>query len=395
MRILLVNQHTVPVFADIALAFADAGHDVTLVAGHIEEGSRSIHGRVNVVNSIRYRRSSSLSRFSTWLAFTIHYGLYFLFSKRPDQVLVSTNPPLAPVVTRWVAKLRRIPFHVLIYDLYPEALTQAGFVSTGSMLFKRWQHSNRIVFGEASTIITLSNSMKSAVASYVPEDNVTVISNWTDTNYIRPIRKEDNVFVSRYGLTGKYVVLYSGNMGLTHDLESLIEAAALMRSDNRFIFVFIGDGGKKKTLVDLAERQKLENVLFLEHQQGENFPLAVAAADIGVVTLGTGAEGISVPSKTYVSLAAGQCLLAICPSESELARIVNDYQVGFTVEPGQPAEVARALRSLVDHPDQLASKQANARETSGRFSSTEARKYVTLIEGAVVDTSVYDKPKNK
>jgi glycosyltransferase involved in cell wall biosynthesis len=384
MKILLVNQHTVPVFADIALAFADAGHDVTLIAGHVEEGSRPIQGHVKLIGSIRYRRGSALSRFVTWLLFTMHYGLYFLFGRRPDHVLVSTNPPLAPAVTRWVARLRRIPYHVLIYDLYPEALTQAGFVSAGGVLYKSWQRSNRIVLQQARNIITLSNSMQNAVSAYVSTGNVTVISNWTDTNYIQPVRKDANPFIARHALMGKCVVMYSGNMGLTHDLESLIGAAVLMQDDNRFIFVFIGDGGKKKSLMDLSARQGLKNVLFLEHQQGENFPLAVAAADIGVVTLGTGAEGISVPSKTYVSLAAGQCLLAICPSESELARIVNEYEVGFTVEPGRPAEVAKVLRSLIDHPDELATRQTNARKTSHRFSSDVAQKYVALIVGEKV-----------
>jgi glycosyltransferase involved in cell wall biosynthesis len=378
MKILLVNQHTVPVFADIALAFADAGHQVTLFAGHVEEGSRKLDGVV-VRNSIRYRRKSAVTRLLTWFAFTAHYSLHLLCSRKPDYILVSTNPPLAPVVTGWIAAWRGVPFHVLIYDLYPEALAQAGFMSQSSPFYRNWQRRNRRTFATSKGLVTLSDSMKVAVSAYADPDRIKVIYNWADTSYIRPLLPASNTFLAKHGLQGKCVVMYSGNMGLTHDLESVVDAAALLKDDSRLVFVMIGEGGKRKKLMDMAAARNLGNVLFLPYQSAYDFPLAAAAADIGIVTLGTGAEGISVPSKTYIGLAAGQCLLAVCPAQSELARIVDQFKVGYSVEPGQPQLLAERIRHLLDHPGELAHLKDRAREVSAEFTAERARDYVMLI----------------
>jgi glycosyltransferase involved in cell wall biosynthesis len=379
MRILLVNQHTVPVFADIAVAFIAKGHDVTLFAGHVEHGSRWHGDRVSVKRSVGYRRSSALMRSLSWLAFTAHYVFYLLFTRKPDHILVSTNPPLGPLVTRWIADMRSIPFHVLVYDLYPDALSQAGFVTPGNFLYRWWQVRNKKMFREANGVFTLSESMKVALSAYADESKVRVIPNWSDIDHIKPIPRTSNTFIRNHGLEGMLVVMYSGNMGLTHDLESVIEAATVLQDKSDLIFMLIGDGGRKKKLMEMTATRRLQNVRFLPYQDRDNFPLAVAAADIGIVTLGTGAEGISVPSKTYVNLAAGQCIVAICPPESELARIVKQYRVGFTVSPQSATELAGHIGYLLDHRSELAAIKARAREVSQVFTSDRAEEYVEKI----------------
>jgi glycosyltransferase involved in cell wall biosynthesis len=376
--ILLVNQHTVPVFTDVANAFAAAGEKTTLFVGHVEPGRAPLHPSIRRVNSIAYSRKSAFTRLSTWTLFSIHYFLYLLFSKKPSQLVVVTNPPFAPFVTAIVAGLRGIPFHIVVFDLYPEVLQAVSITSHDSWIFRLWQGNNRWTFSRARSIITLSDSMKAAISRYRTDD-VHVIFNWADTEYIKPIKREANPFIKNHDLSDKFIVMYSGNMGLTHDLESLLEAADRVRDDRRILFVLIGEGGKKVKLETTKQQRQLENVVFLPYQDAANFPYAIAAADIGIITLGLGGESISVPSKTYVNMAAGLALIAISPKNSELTNIVEGYHVGFAVEPGHPEELANYIRRMAGDASLLASFKNRSRETSLNFTSANATAYLRVL----------------
>lgn len=376
--VLLINQHTVPIFIDVVNAFAESGKKTVLFTGHIEKGGRPLSPAVQRITSISYDRKNTVRRFFSWVVFTMHYSLYLLTCQKPDVILVTTNPPLAPIVTAFICSLRKLPFQILLYDLYPDALFQAGLVEDKSPVFQIWQRINRWVFAKASTIFTLSESMKLAGARYVDDTGkFKVIFNWADTSYVHPIPKGENEFIKRHKLNNQFVVLYSGNMGLTHDLESLILAADILRSVPNLKFVLIGDGGKRKFLTKLAIEKELGNVLFLPYQDVDIFPLAMAAADIGVVTLGLGAEGISVPSKTYVNLAAGACVLSIAPKNSELNRLIQETQAGVVCEPGHPEEVANNIRLLMEDTYLLNHHKSKALGAAQLFTPRNAHQYVS------------------
>lgn len=377
--ILLVNQHTVPVFTDVVNAFAEAGHETRLFTGHIEPGKIPVAASVKIINSKAYNRSSTFSRLFSWTLFSIHYFFHLLFCKKPSHILVVTNPPTTPFITAMIAGMRGIPFYIVVFDLYPEALQQAGMSSNQSWIYRRWQKNNRWTFSKATGLITLSESMKQAVTNYVSADKVQIIFNWADINYILPVERKSNPFVTRHQLHDKFVVMYSGNMGLTHDLESLLEAASVLTSDPRIIFILVGDGGKRKTLESIKKNKQLTNVMFLPYQEASIFPFTMAAADIGIVTLGTGGEGISVPSKTYVNMAAGLAIIAISPENSELNRIVEQFGIGYSVSPNQPAKLANYIQSLADNKEQLTLMKSRSREASLNFTSANAKQYVTVI----------------
>ena len=378
--ILLVNQHTVPIFVDIANAFANEGHEIILFTGHIEKGGTPISSKIRIVRSISYNRKSTISRLLTWLIFSGHYFFFLLTCRKPSNIVVVTNPPFAPFVTSIVSQWRGIHFYVLLYDLYPDALVQASLLEANTFLYKAWQRQNVKMFKNVIKIFTLSQSMKNALVVYVTDsDKIKVIHNWADTRYVHPIPKAENTFVKTHGLENKIVIMYAGNMGLTHDLESLIGAAAILQSESNLIFLFIGDGGKRVALEQLKKVKSLRNVLFLPYQDETNFPLAMAAADIGVVTLSAGAEGISVPSKTYVNFAAGVCLLAIAPDSSELSRLVQEHQAGLVCTPGDPNKVAASLKLLVESPSTLNTYKQNALKTSKLFTPENAKQYIREV----------------
>lgn len=376
---LIVNQHAVPIAVDVVNAFAASGKPVVLFTGHIETGSKPLHPAVKVVRSIAYRRTSTFVRLLTWTGFSVHYFFYLLVRRELGPVLVVTNPPFAPLITYWVSRIRSFHYFIQVYDLYPEALVQTGFMQSGHGIYRGWQAMNRSVFGSAERVFTLSVSMQVALKVYLGASDAKVIHNWVDASFIQPITRSQNLFLQQYGWNGKRIVLYSGNMGLTHDLESIVEAARMLRNHADLLFVFIGEGGKKRKLESLVTANGLENVRFLPYQPAEVFPAALASADIAVVTLGTGGEGISVPSKTYSSMAAGSCLLVVAPPESELTRLVIDHHAGRAVPPAHPEALARNIEELLAKPELLHAYQTAARQASLLFSPENAFLYVREI----------------
>jgi glycosyltransferase involved in cell wall biosynthesis len=381
--ILLVNQHTVPIFIDIVNAFAETGEETVLFSGYIETGAKPLSKKVKVVDSVRYQRHSVPKRMFTWLVFSAHYFFYLLFTKRPLQVLVVTNPPLAPLISGLMMRWKKVPYFVLIYDLYPEAFVQAGFLNNAHVIYRSWQKVNRQVFKSANGIFTLSESMKNAVSFYVDDPNkITVIHNWADLDYIRPIPRAENSFIKQNKIEGKFIVMYAGNMGLTHDLESVMDAAESLQEIPNLVFVFIGEGGKRSRLQQFASDKKLNNVLFLPYQSSADFPMAMAAAHVGIVTLGLGAEGISVPSKTYLILAAGSCILAIAPATSELSRLVAEHRAGIVCEPGNPSALAIEIRKLKESTSALETYKLNALKAAQNYTPQNAKHYIRAVKNA-------------
>jgi glycosyltransferase involved in cell wall biosynthesis len=376
---LIVNQHAVPIAVDVVNAFAASGKQVVLFTGYIETGGKPLHPSVRVVRSVAYQRRSTWARGFSWMAFSLHYFFFLLLTRNPGPVLVVTNPPFAPIITYWVSRIRSFNYFIQVYDLYPDALAQAGFVRADSMIFRRWQALNRSVFGAATKVFTLSASMSGALQLYIDSKHIKVIHNWVDASFIKPVLRSENPFLQVHGWSGKRILLYSGNMGLTHDLESIVEAARMLRDYPDLLFVFIGEGGKKHKLEMLVAAYELENVRFLPYQPADGFPAALAAADIAMVTLGTGGEGISVPSKTYSAMAAGSCLLVIAPPESELTRLVIDHRAGLAVAPAHPEALAKNIEELLAKPELLQVYQSGARQASLLFSPENAFLYVQEI----------------
>ena len=152
--------------------------------------------------------------------------------------------------------------------------------------------------------------MKRLLSKYVDENRVKVIYNWSSNSDLRPIAKSDNPFILEHHLQDKFVVMYSGNIGYTHNVELIIELAIRFKDDNSIHFVIIGNGGKKQDLLKQAEMNGLQNCTFLDWQPADRIKYSLAAADLSVVTLTEETALVSVPSKTYNILAIGSPLLS-------------------------------------------------------------------------------------
>ena len=200
----------------------------------------------------------------------------------------------------------------------------------------------RFLYRPATRMSVISESFRRNLnRKGVPPEKITLIPVWADPDIVRPLPKE-NGFRERLGLSGELVVMYAGNLGLTSCLEDVLGAAKLLKGQADIRFVVIGEG-VKKTVLRPWRKIGLTNVMFLPYQPREIFPEMLAAADLGLVTLNHSSASFSLPSKTFNVMASARPILAVAPSDSELAHLVEDARCGMVVPPEHPACLAEIL----------------------------------------------------
>jgi glycosyltransferase involved in cell wall biosynthesis len=169
--------------------------------------------------------------------------------------------------------------------------------------------------------------MKTHLEVFSHNKKISVVPVWTDSNFLKPVPKEENTFIRANKLEDKFIVMYSGNLGLGNGLELLLEVAKKIKNP-KVQFLIVGEGTGKSGLEKKAKELILLNVSFLEWQPTEILPFSLAAADVAVVTLSSLKEGNSIPSKFFNYLAVGAPILSLAPESSDLANLITTYDVG-------------------------------------------------------------------
>lgn len=271
--------------------------------------------------------------------------------QRRSLVVLTTAPPFLPFLGYLLSRICNIQYVCLLYDLYPDIAINLNVISQNHWASKLWETCNRLTWNHAAAIIVLSDTMKERITQKYPSfgSKITVIPSWVDSQYIKPIEKHKNWFAKQHNLVQPFTVLYSGNMGRCHDIETLLEAIILLR-DHPIQFVFIGSGAKRSPLMSAVERLKLNTCLFLPYQPREVLPFSLTACDVSIVSISKGMEGLVAPSKFYSALASGRPIAAICESHSYLNGLVKQAGCGATFLNGDSAGLANFLAHLSQSP---------------------------------------------
>jgi colanic acid biosynthesis glycosyl transferase WcaI len=343
---------------ELASDLVKMGHTVTMVTGapsypygRVFPGYRNRLYQVEMLDGVRVVRTwSYISPHKTFWQRLLHYGTYSLsafygslLAGRPD-ILVSFSPPLPLGFSAWaLSRLWTIPWVLQLEDLYPEAAVAAGVLQEGAVVrFFEWMA--RFQYRRATHISVIAEAFRtSLLAGGFPEERITLIANWADPDILRPLPKE-NAFRSQHAAGRRFLVLYAGNLGLTSSLEDVLAAAARLKDDPDVYFLIIGEGVKGPALEDFARENGLDNVSFLPYQPRQQLPEIMASADISLVTLNSDSALSSLPSKVFSIMASARPILAITPSQSELAHLVEASGCGITVAPGQPQALVEAIQ---------------------------------------------------
>jgi len=215
----------------------------------------------------------------------------------------------------------------LILDIYPDNLKNFG-IKENNLIYKWWAKQNKKIFSRSKAIFTLSTGMNACLKQYVSEEKIHVVPIWSDIDSFHPVPKEQNLFLKKHDLEDKFIILYSGNMGFTHNVETIVELAKELAYCPDIAFVIIGDGGKKTILQKLALEYQLSNCFFFDWQPSNILPYSLSCGDIGVVTINEDTSSLSVPSKTFNLMATGTPLLCIAPRDSELNLLIEKHNNG-------------------------------------------------------------------
>jgi len=380
--IIFVNQVTGPLLIDMINVFVEKKYEVILYTGKIERTTRDLDIRVKVRKLCLYRKNNNFQRLLTWVLFSLQTLICLMCDlNKTTKIYFSSNPPFVP----FMALLFKNTSYIHIYDVYPNALLALPYITKNSVVYRLFLYLNKKAFKKAEKVFTPSLGMKKMLMCSASDKKIKVIPWWADTESIKPIAKEKNRFITEHNLEEKFIVMYSGNFGLTHNIEKILNAALMLKADNSVKFVIIGDGPKKK-IVDLFERNnKLKNLLILPFQEEEMLPYSLAAGDISVVldsfASDKGGESTaSIPSKTYYLMSAGSAIYAESDNTSELNRLIKTNDLGMCDNTQDIHKFLEFIEDCKSNRELLKKFQENSRLTSLNFTRKNAKLLYKEVE---------------
>jgi colanic acid biosynthesis glycosyl transferase WcaI len=332
----------------------EPGWDGQLVRGEVTEW-----GRISRVHPFPTDKRNIPARALAFGGFTALASVVGTASRlAPDAVLAMSPPLTLGPAGRAVATARRAPLVFNIQDVFPDVAVELGLLQGPRVIAAaQWLERTTYRMSDAVTVLSddLADNVRAKITAGLDDERagrqaakVRVIPNFVDTDRIRPDHA-DNGYRAEFGLTGKRVVMYAGNVGFSQSLDLVLLAArSFLESRPEVVFVVNGGGAARPDLERAAA--DLPNVRFVDMQPAERLPEVLAAADVHVVPLRAGLAWSSVPSKLYSILAAGRPIVASVDGGTEVARIVQRAGAGEAVPPDDPAAFTAAVGRLLDNP---------------------------------------------
>ncbi len=330
---------------------------------------RELHNGVEIYRVAGSTLNKNIIVFRVINMLTLGVSTFFraLFSFRPaDKVLVVTTPPSLPFVAAIAALFRGAQYTLLIHDNYPEILVAVGKTREASLLVSVLNYCNRWLYKHATKLIAVGRDMKEMLEEKTTglDPLIEVIPNWAEVEDVRPEPRAENKLLSELGILDKFIFLYAGNMGHPNDLETLIDAAKRLSDFDDIHFIYLGTGVKRPFLVEAIESNGLDNVTVLDPKPRSEQLVFLNACDVALVSLIPKMLGVSMPSRTYNILASGKPILALTDPDSELARVIDEDNVGWHLRPGNPDELDLVIRQIYDMRGQLAEFGERARRSA-------------------------------
>jgi len=266
-------------------------------------------------------------------------------ARLPGILLCVSSPPMLAVVVAAAARLRGRRFVYKVEDLFPDLALALGTIRPG-LLARAARRASSFALSRASKVVALDSRMAQRLRAAAPDAPIQVIPNWADGSQLAPDPEAGDRFRKATGSQGRFLLLYSGNLGLAHRFHEVLAAARLLaqRGPREVLFLFIGDGPRLEETRRAAAN--LENVSFLPFQDPAEVSASHAAADVLLITLDPRAEGMVVPSKFYAALAAGKPILYVAAGGDDIAAAIREADLGW-VTPFDPAAIADSIEAAI------------------------------------------------
>ena len=353
MKILFINQFFWPdssatsqQLTDLATGLAERGHDVSVLCGEGGYAAASASAvppvRIYRVKAMPFVRGR-LGRMLSYLSFYATAFVRGLTVARPDVVVSLTTPPLISLLGTSIKALRGSRHFIWEQDIYPDVAIDLHYIQAGSFADRITGLFADFSRRHADGIIALGECMKQRlIRRGIPAERILIAENWASASAIEPMPRPGN--------PEELVLLYSGNLGLAHDVDTLTGAMKNLREDPRFRFLFVGGGGRRKELSDFCANENIGSVEFRPYVSRDRLSEGLAAGDIGLVTQHDVCCGSVVPSKVYGILAAGRPILFIGPQSATPALTLDLHGCGWQIDCGDVDGLTRLLLHLSANP---------------------------------------------
>ena len=319
---------------------------------------------IHRIAGTHFGRSGLVSRAIDYISFYwAAWRLLFATAAPGDILITMTDPPLLSILGMGVARRRRLHLINWLQDIYPEIATELGvpfLKGPLNSLLCSWRNRS---LRAADTNVVVGRCMAEKVSKLgVAPDQISIVPNWSDDEHIIPTDAGSNSLRAEWQLAGKFVIGYSGNLGRAHEFDTVLAAASQLKDDQRVVFLFIGGGHRSAELAQQVNARGLtERFLFLPYQENDVLKYSLSVPDVHWISLRPELEGLIVPSKVYGIAAAGRPIIAITAKTGEIARLVESYNCGVTIEPGDASGLVKAIARLSSDPEGTAIMGQRAR----------------------------------
>lgn len=277
----------------------------------------------------------------------IWIGKFYKHAKDSDVLFVFSTPPIQGMAGVFLKKWKKIPMVYDLQDIFPDSLAGTGLAKKGGLLWKIGRLIENFTYRNADKIIVISEDFKkNIIAKGVPEEKIEVIYNWVDEEAVVDIPRDKNVLFDRYGLDReKFYITYNGNIGLTQNMDMLLEVAKAMEANEDIQFVLVGNGAYLEQVKQIVKERNVGNVTLLPFQPYEDISHVFSLGDVSLVISKPGVGANSVPSKTWSIMSASRPVLANF-DENELKTIIEDNNCGIFTKAGDKVAFTDAILKL-------------------------------------------------
>lgn len=266
---------------------------------------------------------------------------------KSEIIVCETDPFLLPLVVGPMARRRKARLIYYLQDIYPDVAVAVG-VAKNNVPIRFLRNRLKAEYLRADCIVVLDEDMRHRLVDWgIPKEKLQIVPNWMNCSTVTPI-KSNNPFRAEQRLDDNFVVMHSGNMGLTQRLDVLIDAMRLVSNhvaERRITLALVGNGAKRHELE--VQSAGYDHVRFFDYQPREILAASLSAADLHIVSMDAAITGCLAPSKLYGILASGTPVLAIVPEGNAVWRLVEKERIGWNVAPGDRNAIAEAIRNSI------------------------------------------------
>ena len=315
-----------------------------------------------------FTKSNKISRIKNLLAYFFNSIIATLKIEKQDYIYTISQPPILGgvlgVLGKWI-KGGKLIYN--IQDFNPEQTIAVGYAKN-KLLLNTVMAVDKFSCKNSDKVIVVGRDMQETLKNRFNNKKVpsnVFINNWINEKEIYPLEQNHpkiEEFKEKYNLKDKFIIMYSGNIGLYYDLENIIKVIGEFKEREDVVFAFIGDGTVKSKIEEYVINNKLNNVTFIPYQDKADLIYSLNAADVHWVVNAKGIKGVSVPSKLYGVMASGKPVLGVLDEGSEARLIVEECNCGVCIEPGNYKEISRNIEYILNNKELIKSLGENGRK---------------------------------